>query len=202
MATVSSASPPLLPHLQSSTFFSSFCFLLLPYYFYRTFFAFCQSFLSLFAIILTSKSWKRSSIPRVFTQETSNQLYPILTELHLHHHPHKTPLSSMTFTWQCSTGDSLCDVQAMLLIFAFTALKFRKKPFPKDELNPDSVSHKKRRGTETSRLAKPLSCFGQCFDNVLFTYISVLSSSFGSLYLPPIPPTSNWFQIVPKAPTA
>ena len=105
----------------------SFFLFLLPYYFYRTSFAFCQSFLSLFAIILTSKSWKRSSIWRVFTQETSNQLYPIVTELHLHNHAHKTPPSSMTFTWQCSAGDNLCDVQAMLLIFAFTALKFRKK---------------------------------------------------------------------------
>ena len=113
-----------------STLLLSYFLFLLPYFFYRTSFAFCcQSFLSLFAIIIiTSKSWKRRPI---FTQEILNQLYPMVTELHLHNHAHKTPLWSMTSTWLCSTGDSLCDVQAVLPIFASLALKFRKQNIPK-----------------------------------------------------------------------
>ena len=43
------------------------------------------------------------------------------------------------------------------------------------KLNPDYVSHENLGETETSRRDKPLFCFGQCFDKVLFTYISVLS---------------------------
>ena len=110
-------------YLRLSFFLFFFFLFLLPCYLYRTFMALCQSLPSLFAIILISKSWKRRSIyPR-----NINQWDPSLTETHLHNHAHQTPLWSMTCTWHCSPGDSLCDVQAMLLIFAFTALKFRKK---------------------------------------------------------------------------